>query len=94
MRTFTLIAVILLMPIFAYAQRLPRAVFPLHYDLIFTPNLEEETFEGTETIYVSVQQPSRQIVLNSLEIQFKNVEIELLSANSQSSTPDCRTSRG
>jgi aminopeptidase N len=84
MRHFTLIVVLLLMPIFAYAQRLPRVVFPSHYDLIFTPNLEQETFEGTETISVSVQQPLREIVLNSLEIQFKNVEIEFLSANSQS----------
>src|SRR4029079_3991034 len=85
MRTLTWIALVFLIPVSAYSQRLPRLMFPSHYDLIFIPHLEEETFDGNETISISVQQPTKEIVLNSLEIQFKNVEIEVSSTNSHSS---------
>src|SRR5262245_4754415 len=76
MKTIKLVLVLLLLPASLFAQRLPRLVFPTHYDLTFIPHLDQETFDGKETISVSVQQPTREIVLNSLEIEFKNVELE------------------
>lgn len=76
MKRFFILAAVLLVPITVFAQRLPRTVFPVHYDLTFTPHLAEETFDGKEIISVSVQQPTSRIVLNALEIEFKDVFVE------------------
>src|ERR1044071_2009023 len=76
MKPFLLLITLLIIPITAFCQRLPRSVFPVHYDLTFTPHLSEETFDGDESIVVTVQQPTREITLNALEIEFKDVLIE------------------
>lgn len=76
MKRIFLFAAFVLLPVVALAARLPRDVFPVHYDLIFRPNLQSETFTGSETITVSVQRPTREIILHSLEIEFKSVSIE------------------
>lgn len=80
MKRLAFFALALLVPVFAFSQRLPRTVFPVHYDITLTPHLADETFEGKESIAVSVQQPTREITLNALEIEFKSVTIESKSS--------------
>ena len=55
------------------AQRLPENVVPDSYDLKFEPDLASATFAGDETIHVHLQKGATAIVLNSAEIEFKEV---------------------
>jgi aminopeptidase N len=55
------------------AQRLPDNVIPDSYDLKFEPDLASATFAGDETIHVLLQKSATSIVLNSAEIEFKEV---------------------
>ena len=59
----------------AAAQRLPGGVAPTHYDLAFVVDLEHERFEGTETIRVEVAEPTSRIVVNAVDITFREVTI-------------------
>src|SRR5258708_6815891 len=72
--TFTIIAVLFLASV-AVAQRLPRTVSPVHYDLTFTPDLAKERFAGDETITVSVELPTTTIRLHAMQISFEEVTI-------------------
>jgi aminopeptidase N len=80
MKRLLVVAVAVFSPLFAVAERLPRTVLPVHYDLSFTPHLAEETFDGRESIAISVQQPTGEIVLNTLEIDFRSVTVESAGA--------------
>jgi len=60
---------------FVLAQRLPENVVPDSYDLKFEPDLASATFAGDETIHVHLQKAATAIVLNSAEIEFKEVWI-------------------
>src|SRR5262245_40146354 len=77
MRTRVIPFVILLLStaLLASAQRLPTIVTPEHYDLSFVVDLARERFEGTETIRVTVAEPTSRIVLNAIDLQFKSVTI-------------------
>jgi aminopeptidase N/puromycin-sensitive aminopeptidase len=55
------------------AQRLPANVRPEHYTLRLTPDIDEATFSGDETIDVTLAQPAESITLNAAEIQFQSV---------------------
>jgi aminopeptidase N len=66
---------LLLFSVPAAAQRLPGNVLPEHYTLSFTPDLEQETFKGRESIRVTVTEPTTSITLHSAEIQFGEVTI-------------------
>jgi len=57
------------------AQRLPENVVPDSYDLKFAPDLATATFAGDELIHVHLQKATTSIVLNSAEIEFKEVWI-------------------
>ena len=59
----------------ARADRLPPGVVPSHYDLAFAVDLARARFDGTETIRVQIDQPTRTIVLNAVEITFREVTI-------------------
>jgi aminopeptidase N len=59
----------------ATAQRLPEVARPENYKLTFTPDLDKATFEGNETISIRVLQPTSQITLNSVDIDFHEVSI-------------------
>lgn len=59
----------------AFAQKLPTTVIPIHYDLKFTPNLNDATFAGEEQIAVNLSQPGTSITLNSAEIKFLSATI-------------------
>src|SRR6202012_4601203 len=55
------------------AQRLPTNVRPEHYTLHLTPDLQQATFSGDETIDVTLAEPADSITLNAEEIQFQSV---------------------
>ncbi len=57
------------------AQRLLENVVPDSYDLKFEPDLASATFAGDETIHVHLLKGATSIVLNSAEIEFKEVWI-------------------
>ncbi|HEX4603536.1 MAG TPA: M1 family peptidase, partial [Candidatus Angelobacter sp.] len=52
-----------------HAQRLPKAVVPSHYKLSLDPDINGQKFSGEETITVRLQQPTREIALNSLGLE-------------------------
>jgi aminopeptidase N len=57
------------------AQRLPNTVVPSHYKLFLDPNIGEQKFSGEEAITMKVQQPTREIVLNSLGLEISLAEV-------------------
>jgi aminopeptidase N len=65
----------LLVAVPAVAQRLPTVITPDHYDLAFVVDLTHERFEGTETIRVQVAEPTPRVVLNAVDLQFRDVTI-------------------
>ena len=73
--SLAVLALALLTALPASAQRLPTIVTPSHYDLAFVVDLGRERFEGTETIRVTVAEPTARVVLNAFEIQFREVTI-------------------
>lgn len=62
----------------AEAQRLPDTVTPHHYILKFTPDLKTAKFAGQETIHGDVNRPTKEVVLNALEIDFQQVTVQAL----------------
>ena len=65
------------------AQRLPRTVVPSHYTLRIDPNIAEQKFSGEETIDVHVSQATREVVLNSLDLDI-NLAEAITGTNKQS----------
>ncbi|NP_001268818.1 puromycin-sensitive aminopeptidase-like isoform X1 [Bombyx mori] len=57
-------------------QRLPNNVIPKHYALELIPNLEKFTFKGKTAVKVSIVNPTNVIVLNSLDLDLKNVKLQ------------------
>jgi len=48
--------------------RLPRTVLPRRYDLTLTPDLPGATFVGAADVDVDVTSPTREVVLNAIEL--------------------------
>jgi aminopeptidase N len=71
----TLSALVALAPGLAAAERLPTTVTPEHYDLAFVVDVRHSRFVGTETIRISVAEPTSRIVLNAADIEFSDVTI-------------------
>jgi aminopeptidase N len=71
-----LVVLALLSPSAVLAQRLPTTVIPTHYTLKLAPDLKAATFSGEEAIDVTIQQPTRSITLNAIEIAFQSVTID------------------
>jgi puromycin-sensitive aminopeptidase len=55
--------------------RLPGYIKPEHYQLELAANLETFSFLGQESIEISVEKPTTQILLNALDIDFQSVEL-------------------
>jgi aminopeptidase N len=70
---FSLLALLLIVPLFSQAQRLSQAVKPEHYTLKLTPDLKNATFTGQESIVVALDEPASAITLNAAEIKFEKV---------------------
>ena len=58
------------------AQRLPDTIRPQHYTLKLTPDLKAATFTGSETIDVTLAEPTASITLNAHDLTFQSVKIE------------------
>lgn len=53
---------------------LPATVIPLRYDVALSPDLEQFTFQGQVDITIRVDQPTKEIVCHSFEIEYPNNE--------------------
>ncbi|HET6218552.1 MAG TPA: M1 family metallopeptidase [Acidobacteriaceae bacterium] len=67
------LAIILLLPLAAVAQRLPGVARPQHYTLQLAPDLQAATFTGEETIDLTLAQAVDSIVLNAWQLKFAAV---------------------
>jgi puromycin-sensitive aminopeptidase len=56
--------------------RLPKNVTPNRYEIRLAPDLENFTFAGEERVTITVNEPSREIVLNALELEIDSVAAE------------------
>ncbi|QHN05065.1 M1 family peptidase [Granulicella sp. WH15] len=56
------------------AQRLPANVHPEHYRLQLAPSIAQASFAGSETIDVTLADPSATVTLNALELKISKVE--------------------
>jgi aminopeptidase N/puromycin-sensitive aminopeptidase len=63
------------------AERLPQTAVPESYTLRFTPDLTKNNFEGDETIRVNLLKASSSIVLNAVDIDFRDVTINTGGSN-------------
>jgi hypothetical protein len=59
----------------AEAQRLPDVAVPDNYRLTFAPDFDKDNFSGDETIQIRVLKPSSSLVVNALDIDFREVTI-------------------
>jgi aminopeptidase N/puromycin-sensitive aminopeptidase len=59
----------------AEGQRLPASVIPSHYKLFIDPSIESQRFSGEETIDVRLAQSTKEIVLNSLDLEVTAAEV-------------------
>jgi len=59
----------------ADAYRLPRTVVPRRYELRLAPDLAAGRFTGEETIEVRVGEPVREVVLNAVQLEIREVSI-------------------
>jgi len=56
-------------------HRLPRHVVPSRYDVRLEPDLDTLTFEGEETIALTVVEPTSEIVLNAAELAIREAAV-------------------
>ncbi len=56
--------------------RLPRHVIPIRYDLRLEPDLPAARVAGEETITLTIQQSTSEIVLNAIELDITSAQIE------------------
>ncbi len=75
MRSLIVSLFVLLAPLPASADRLPRTVTPSHYTLWFAPDFETNTFRARETIEVTLAEPAASVTLHAAEIRFDEVTI-------------------
>src|SRR5208282_4377401 len=59
----------------AVAQRLPGGASPDHYALTININFSTNTYEGDETIDLTLAKPSNTVTLNAVEIDFHEVTV-------------------
>lgn len=56
------------------SHRLPSYVKPERYKIMLRPDLEQFSFEGEETIYLTLEKPIKEITLHSVELEILSVE--------------------
>ncbi|HVH86549.1 MAG TPA: M1 family metallopeptidase [Terriglobales bacterium] len=69
------ICVLLLLTASVFAQRLPQTILPSHYKLSLDPSIEDKRFFGDETIDVRVTSGTKEVVLNSLDLDISDAQI-------------------
>ncbi|KAF6036203.1 NPEPPS [Bugula neritina] len=55
-------------------QRLPKTIVPSNYNVTLTPNLQDFTFAGNETISIEVKESTPVVILNSADIEIQSVQ--------------------
>jgi puromycin-sensitive aminopeptidase len=60
----------------ANPYRLPTSVLPVRYQLRLEPDLPASTFQGQETVTLSVKEAVTEIVLNAVDLEVFDAEIE------------------
>src|SRR5437867_10072273 len=56
--------------------KLPKQIRPTDYVVWFKPDLKKLTFSGRETVKLNIEQPTREIILNALDLTVSNAEID------------------
>ncbi len=56
--------------------KLPKQVVPTEYSIRIVPNIDNLTFDGTETVKLNVRAPVDQFVLNALELVVTNAAVD------------------
>ncbi len=56
------------------SHRLPTHVKPERYQIMLKPNLENFTFEGEETISLTLEKSTKEITLHSVDLEIESVE--------------------
>ena len=56
--------------------RLSKYVIPDKYDIQLTPDLENFTFEGIETIHLSILKQTKSLTLHSKNLEIETVKIQ------------------
>lgn len=54
--------------------RLPAHIKPERYKIMLRPDLNEFTFTGEETIFLTIDKPTRQITLHSVDLEIEGAE--------------------
>jgi aminopeptidase N len=72
---FILLFALLARPDLLHAQRLPSYAIPTHYQLSIGADIAGQNFTGEETIEVVLRQPSKELVINSVELKIVLAEI-------------------
>src|SRR5205807_5423981 len=57
-------------------EKLPKQVRPTDYTIWIKPDLKKPTFAGRETVKLAVEQPTREIILNALELTVSDAEVD------------------
>lgn len=65
------------------SYQLPKSVTPDSYELSLCPDLEKFTFEGSETIAVTVHSGVRTVTLNALDLEIKSATVTSASFGDQ-----------
>ena len=71
--------------------RLPTDVVPVHYDIHLEPNAAALTFLGRETIDIVVQQETKSIVLNALDVVVSEATLDGLRSEERRVGKECRS---
>ncbi|MDQ2918494.1 MAG: M1 family metallopeptidase, partial [Verrucomicrobiota bacterium] len=56
--------------------KLPKQIVPEEYAVRIAPDVQKQTFNGSETIKLNVRQPAREIVLNAAAIQIESAAVD------------------
>jgi len=56
--------------------KLPKQVVPTEYSIRVVPNIENFTFAGSEMVKLNVRSPTRQLVLNALELGIQKASVD------------------
>ncbi len=67
------------------AVRLTKTIKPSAYQLTFEPDLKEFIYTGKEVIDINVAEPSKEITLHSIDLNFTQIELENLADHSKKS---------
>src|SRR5262245_21140116 len=66
--------------------RLPRHVVPIRYDLRLEPELATARFAGQETITLTINQPTSEIILNAIDLDIASAKIEGVNGSARQAT--------